>query len=151
MKSGLPILAVLAGLGSSFSFSAAAQLVVSHPCDDERQRPNLHIAEAANVSGVVTDATGTALPEIVLQIQNPHNTWVLKSVAANDRGEFDFGRIPPGEFRLVPVRVANGKASRLSGYDAPLDLTCDDSKPCELRVRLPFHPADQPYQDCPPR
>jgi hypothetical protein len=151
MKKWLPILAVFAGLGSSFSSSASAQLVGSYKCDDEQLRPNLHIAEGANVSGTLVDTSGAALSKIVLQIQNPHNTWVLKSVAVNDRGEFDFGRIPPGEFRLVPVKFLNGKASRIPGFDPPRDLICFDGKPCELRITLPLRPTDQPFENCPPR
>jgi hypothetical protein len=151
MRYWLPILALLAGLGGSFSSSASAQLADSYKCEEEQLRPNLHIAEAANVSGIVLDASGATLPGIVLQIQNPHNTWVLKSIAVSDKGEFDFGRIPPGEFRLVPVKFSNGKASRIPGFDPPRDLTCFDGKPCELRVTLPTKSTDQPFENCPPR
>jgi hypothetical protein len=151
MRQWLPILAVLAGLGSSFPLSAAAQLVGSYKCEDEQPHPNLHIAEGANISGLVLDSAGATFSKIFLQIENPHNTWVLKSAAVNDKGEFDFGRIPPGEFRLVPVKFSNGKAVRIPGFDPPHDLTCYDGKPCELRVTLPARPTDLPYEYCPPR
>jgi hypothetical protein len=151
MNLKLPILAVLAGLGISFSSSAAAQQAGSDKCENEQPRPNLHIAEAAKVSGTVSDASGAFFSNIVLQIQNPHNTWVLKSAAVNDKGEFDFGRIPPGEFRLVPVKLLNGKATRITGFDPPRDLTCFDDRPCELRITLPTRPTEQPFENCPPK
>jgi hypothetical protein len=150
MKKWLPILIVLAGLRSYFS-SASAQLVKPYKCEDERPRPNLHMAEAANVSGTVLDGSGAAFSKIVLQIQNPHNTWVLKSTTVNDKGQFDFGRVPPGEFRLVPIKFSNGKATRIPGFDPPRDLTCFDGKPCELHITLPLRPTDPPYEYCPPR
>jgi hypothetical protein len=150
MRRWLPILFVMAGLGSCFS-SASAQLVKPYKCEDEHPRPNLHIAEGTVISGVVLDGSGSTFSEIVLQIQNPHNTWVLKSAAVNDKGQFDFGRVPPGEFRLVPVKFSNGKATRIPGFDPPGDLTCFDGKPCELHITLPLRPTDLPFEYCPPK
>jgi hypothetical protein len=125
----------------------SAQLVLSHKCEEEQVRPNLHMAEGASVSGTVLDPSGAVFTGIVLQIQNPHNTWVLMSATVNDKGEFDFGRVPPGEFRLVPVKLVDGKATRVP----PGDLTCIDDKRCELRITLPVRPTDQPFEYCPPR
>ena len=150
MRRWLPILFVMAGLGSCFS-SASAQLVKPYKCEDEHPRPNLHIAEGTVISGVVLDGSGSTFSEIVLQIQNPHNTWVLMSATVNDKGEFDFGLVPSGEFRLVPVKLVNGKATRVPGFDPPRSLTCFDGKKCELRVILPVRPTDLPYEYCPPR
>jgi hypothetical protein len=141
----------MAGLGSFFPSSTSAQQTVSNKCDDEQVRPNLHMAEGANVSGMVLDATGAVFTGMVLRIQNPHNTWVLMSAAVNDKGEFDFGRVPPGEFRLVPVKLVGGKAIRVPGFDPPRNLTCIDDKKCELRITLPVRPTDQPFEYCPPR
>ena len=101
--------------------------------------------------GTVRDASGATLAGIVLQIQNPHNTWVLMSTAVNDKGEFDFGRVPPGEFRLVPAKLTDGKATRVPGFDPPGNLTCIDDKKCELRITLPMRPTDQRFEYCPPR
>jgi hypothetical protein len=150
MRRWLPILTVFAGLGGSF-FSSAAQQTGSHKCEDEQVRPNLHMAESANVSGTVLDETRAKFSKIVLEIQNPHNAWVLMSAAVNDKGEFDFGRVPPGEFRLVPVKLADGKATRVPGFDPPRTLNCIDGRRCELRITLPVRPADQPFEYCPPR
>ena len=151
MKLRLPILAVLAGLGISFSSSAPAQLVGTYNCDDEKVRPNLHMAESADLRGVVQDGSGAIISGIQLRIQNPSNTWVLKSVAVNDKGEFDFGNIPSGEFRLVPSKIVNGKAMKLPGFDPPSNVTCFDAKPCVLRITLPARPTDLPFADCPPK
>jgi len=151
MRRWFPILIVLAGLGGSFSSSISAQQTGSYQCEEEKVRPNLHIAEGTVISGVVLDGSGATFSEIVLQIQNPHNTWVLKSAAVNDKGQFDFGRVPPGEFRLVPVKFLKGKATRIPGFDPPRDLTCFDGKPCELHITLPARPTDLPYEYCPPR
>ena len=151
MRRCFPILVVMAGLGGLFSSSMSAQQTGSNKCDDEQVRPNLHMAEAATVSGTVLDGSGAAFSRIVLQIQNPHNTWVLMSAAVNDKGAFDFGRVPPGEFRLVPVKLADGKATRVPGFDPPRNLNCFDGKPCELRITLPIRPTDQPFEYCPPR
>lgn len=151
MKKWLPILVVMAGLGGLFSSSIYGQQTGSYKCEDEQVRPNLHMAEAANVSGTVRDESGATLPKIVLRIQNPHNTWVLMSTAVNDKGEFDFGRVPPGEFRLVPVKLVDGVVTRVPGFDPPGNLSCIDGRKCELRITLPVRPTDQPFEHCPPR
>jgi hypothetical protein len=142
---------LLMGLGCSFSPSMSAQLVGSYQCEDERVRPNLHMTQSANVSGVVFDETGATFPEIFLQIQNPHNAKVLLSTVVDSKGHFDFGPVPPGEFRLVPVKVANNKTTRVPGFDPPRSLMCSGDKTCELRVTLPARPTDLPYEYCPPR
>jgi hypothetical protein len=151
MKMRLSILAVLAGLGSSFSLSAAAQLVGNYNCDDEKVRPNLHMAETARLSGIVLDGSGAAIAGIQLRIQNPSNTWVLKSVPVGAHGEFDFGTVPSGEFRLVPSKIVNGKATKLPGFDPAPNANCTDAKPCVLRITLPARPTDLPFENCPPR
>jgi|HubBroStandDraft_5_1064220.scaffolds.fasta_scaffold271080_1 hypothetical protein len=151
MRRWCPILIVLAGLGGSFSSSMFAQQTGSYKCEDEQVRPNLHMEESANVSGIVLDESGAIFPQIILRIQNPHNTWVLMSTAVNDKGEFDFGRVPSGEFRLVPVKLVDGKATRVAGFDPPRSLTCVEAKKCELRVILPIRPTDLPYENCPPK
>jgi hypothetical protein len=151
MRRWLPVLILLRGLGGSFSSSMSAQQTGSHPCEDEQVRPNLHMGESASVSGTVLDESGAAVSRIILRIQNPHNTWVLMSTPVNDKGEFDFGQVPAGEFRLVPVNLVDGKATRVSGFDPPRSLTCFDGKKCELRVILPVRSTDLPYGNCPPR
>lgn len=151
MRRWFPILLLSAGLGSLISSSISAQQTGSYKCEDEQVRPNLHMAEAANVSGTVLDPSGAKFSKIVLQIQNPHNTWVLMSTAVNDKGEFDFGPVPPGEFRLVPVKLVDGKATRVPGFDPPGNLNCFDGKICELRITLPVRTTDQPFEYCPPR
>jgi hypothetical protein len=151
MRCWLPILIVLAGLGGSFSSSISAQQTGSHQCEEEQVRPNLHMGESASLSGTVLDESGAAFSQIILRIQNPHNTWVLMSTAVNGKGEFDFGPVPSGEFRLVPVKLVDGKATRLAGFDPPRSLTCFEGKKCELRIILPVRPTDLPYDNCPPK
>jgi|ERR1700678_4073975 hypothetical protein len=151
MKRWLPVLTVLAGFGSSFSPSMFAQLDSSYKCEDERVLPNLHMAQRINVSGVVLDESGATFSRITLQIENPHDSKVLLSAAVDDKGHFDFGSVPPGEFRLVPVKIANNKAARISGFDPPHSLVCSGNQACELRITLPVRPTDLPYEFCPPR
>jgi hypothetical protein len=151
MRQWLPILIVLAGFGCSFSSSLPAQLTGSYKCEEEQVRPNLHMGESASVSGTVLDESGATFSQIILRIQNPHNTWVLMSTNVNDKGKFDFGQVPVGEFRLVPVKLVDGKGTRVSGFDPPRSLTCFDGKKCELRVILPARPTDLPYGNCPPK
>jgi hypothetical protein len=150
MRRWFPVLVVFAGLGSSFSPSALAQLVGSYKCEDERVRPNLHMTQSANVSGIVLDGSGATFSQITLQLQNLHESKVLMS-AVVENGKFDFGLVPQGEFRLVPVKVANNKITRVTGFDPPNALTCSGNRVCELRVTLPARGTDLPYEYCPPR
>jgi hypothetical protein len=151
MRRWLPILAVIAGFGSFISSSLQAQLVGSYKCEDERVSPNLHVAQSANVSGIVLDGSGVAFTHISLQIQNPRNAKPLLTATVDEKGRFDFGYVPPGEFRLVPVQILNGKFIKVPGFDPPHSVTCSSDKICELRITLPTRPTDLPYANCPPK
>jgi hypothetical protein len=151
MTKRLTILILLTGLVSHFSLSVSAQLVKSYKCEDERVQPNFHVTNSAGVHGVVLDASGETFSQIVLQIRKSDGSTVLKSAAVNDKGQFDFGTVPSGEYRLVPAKLENNQTTRIPGFDPPRALTCSSVQVCELNVVLPVRPTDLPYTNCAPK
>ena len=151
MKKNFLILVVLLGLGSCFSLSATAQLVKEYKCEDEHVSSNFRVEHAVEVHGVVLDASGTTFSQITLQLRSLHDSSVLKSAAVDEKGKFDFGIVPSGEFRLVPAKFENNKIMRVPGFDPPHTVICSSDKACELQLLLPVRPTDLPYTFCPPK
>jgi hypothetical protein len=151
MKKYFPVLVVFWGLGSFISLSASAQQVRSYKCEDERVQANLHIEYPVEFHGVVHDPSGATFSQIILQLRKPHEATALKSAAVDEKGRFDFGIVPSGEFRLVPTKFESNKVTRVPGFDPPRSLTCSSSKVCELQIVLPVRATDQPYTFCPPK
>jgi hypothetical protein len=142
---------LFSGLGSSISFSLGAQLVGTYRCEDERVLPNLHLAKPVQLTGIVVDGSGAKFTGISMQLEKAHASKELITVVVDDKGRFDFGTVSPGEFRLLPVKLQNGKSARVPGFDPPPSSSCFDDKICELRVVLPARPTDMPYTFCPPK
>lgn len=60
-------------------------------------------AQTTSLSGEVTDPQGAAAPETVITLTNTETAAQRKSLS-NNRGEYSFSQIDPGEYRLEAVK-----------------------------------------------
>jgi hypothetical protein len=181
MKPALPVLCLLLGLGSCFSFSQAGPFAPhlfreallgqticltsdGRPCPpdpemkycaDEKVLPNLSIAKPVKLSGILLDGSGVApiFPETqtIIQIRDSASTTVLLSAPIDEQGRFYLGTVPAGKYRLLAVGVENGKIRRLPLTDQPTALSCNNETVCNLRVATHYHGTDDPIDFCPPK
>jgi hypothetical protein len=153
MKERISILLFGIGLGFSFSLSAASQIVGSahERCEEEKVHPNLFMQEAASLSGTLVDQSGASFSRIMLQLRTADGAKILQFAPVDDRGRFEFASVPAGEFRIVPVRIVEGKEKKVTGFNPPQPLHCHAGARCELRVVLPVRPTDLMYTFCPPK
>ncbi len=163
MKRWLPVLALLAGLGSSISFS---QTICISPdgkpcppdpnmrwCDDEKVLPNLSITKPVKLIGVLFDSTGAPITfeKTFIQIRDSQSKTVLLSTQLDEKGRFDLGTVPAGKYRFLEVRLKDGKLQRLPTADQPKNLFCSGDKECNLKIMIHFHGSDNPIEFCPPK
>jgi hypothetical protein len=104
MKNLLPVLIILAGLGSSISFAQGGII-------DCVGQPMVHVA---HLHGRVFDPTGVVIPNINL-ILNRGNS-VVAQTTSDENGRFDI-EVPSGEyelhvqsqhFRAIPLKIHVG-------------------------------------------
>jgi hypothetical protein len=163
MKSLLPVLALLAGLGSSISF---AQSICLSPdgkpcqadpemrwCADEKVLPNLFMVKSVKLNGVLLDETGAPVifEKTLVQIRDQKTNTVLLSASLNEKGQFDFGLVPADEYRFLALWMKDGKIRRLPIADQPKTLSCSGEKECNLTIVIHFHGTDNPIDFCPPK
>jgi hypothetical protein len=166
MRLWLSILAVIAGLGSSFSSFVLAQTVCigadGKPCPVDPQMrwckaeptpANLRIVKPAHFSGVLFDKSGAPITfeHPVAQLREPATGKVLFSSPVDEHGAFDFTAVPPGDFRFIVFSVVNAKPVRLPLMDQPKLLHCDGEPECKVKVVLDMHGTDNPIDFCPPK
>jgi hypothetical protein len=163
MKSWLTVLALLAGLGSSISFAQTVCLGTNGKpcstdpkmrwCDDEKVMPNLSITKPVKLGGVLLDETGAPIifDRTLVQIRDHKTNTVLLSASLNEKGQFDFGLVPAGEYRFLAVWLKDGKIRRLPIADQLKNLSCSSEKACNLTIVIHFHGSDNPIDFCPPK
>jgi hypothetical protein len=163
MKHLLPVLALLAGLGSSVSFSQTICLGSDGKpcppgwemqlCDDEIVTSNLFVAKPVKLIGVLFDPTGAPITfeKTFIQIRDSQSKIVLLSTQLDVKGRFDLGTVPAGNYRFLAVWIKEGKIKRLPLADQPTDLFCSDETECVLRIVIRFHGTDNPIDFCPPK
>jgi hypothetical protein len=151
MKKLLPVLALLAGLGSSISFAQANREM--RWCKDEKVLQNLSVAKPTKLSGVLLDETGAPIvfEKTLVQIRDQKTNAPLLSAPLDAMGQFDLGRVPAGEFRFLAVQLKAGKTLRLPLADQPKALLCSDDAECRLKIVIHFHGSDNPIDFCPPK
>src|SRR5260370_8654194 len=89
--------------------------------------PLLAQTNTAELSGVITDATGGVLRQVGLTLQN-ETTGARRSSHTDGRGYYLFSHLPPGEYsitaKLEGFQTAERRAIVLTvGREAVLDLT----------------------------
>ncbi len=73
-------------------------------CNSERVRPNLKLQRQTHVSGRVTDIVGFPFKNSQVELRkyiSKNKQVAIKVSATDDNGEFDFGKIEKGEYRLL--------------------------------------------------
>jgi hypothetical protein len=120
-------------------------------CASEPAPVNLELSEDRLVSGTVADETGANFSDVEVQLRMPRTGAVLQSAAAKN-GEFDFGKVKAGSYRLVVVKPTPSGPERLKEFDQAKLLACNGSTTkCELKVVLTVHGSDNPIDFCPPK
>jgi len=127
------------------------QLVQTGPSDPnycekvEPLTPNLRVSEITRISGTVVDMSGAPFKlsrvELRLYISAKQQSSV-KTVITDEHGQFDLGRVEPGQYRLL--------ASATRAFAQPQSLTCT-AKECKLDLNLQANSTDLPASVCPIR
>jgi hypothetical protein len=163
MKKLFPVLVFFAGLGCSVSFAQAVSICSDgkpcvpethkRRCAEEKVSPNLSIAGLGNLTGVLLDETGAPinLPKTLVQIRDPKADTVLFSAGSDEKGRFDLGAVPAGEYRFLVVWLKDGNTRRFPLADQPKTLSCSAEKGCNLKIVIHFHGTDNPIDFCLPK
>jgi hypothetical protein len=122
-------------------------------CAGEKVTPNLSVARPSRLSGILLDPTGAPITykDTLVQVRNAQTGTVLFSAPLDEKGRFNLGSVPAGEFRLIAVMIKDGKFNRLPLADQPTALSCNNESACNLRIVIHFHGTDDPIDFCPPR
>jgi len=166
MRRWLPVLAVIAGLGSFISSFAMGQTVCVGPdgkpcaadpqmrwCKAEPTPANLRIVKTTHFSGVLFAKSGAPITfeHPMAQLREPGTGKVLFASPVDGHGAFDFAAVPAGNFRFIGFSVINDKPTRLPLTDQPKPLHCDGESECKVKVVLDIHGTDNPIDFCPPK
>jgi hypothetical protein len=124
-------------------------------CREEVVTPNLSVAKAAHVSGILVEEK-TDLPMVfkseIMQLRDPKSMVILISVSVSENGLFDLGVVPAGEYRLLAVRKkADGSLERLPEIDQPNRMVCTEESDCKIYAVQHIHGTDWLYEFCPPK
>src|SRR5271170_6800966 len=87
----------------------------------------------ASLSGVVTDQTGAALPDVAVTIKNVA-TGATRTVATDREGHFQASGLPPGRFEIRAAKPGFADETRAGislavGQDATVDIKMQRSTP----------------------
>src|SRR5580693_723326 len=80
----------------------------------------------ASLSGVVTDQTGAALPDVVVTIKNAE-TGAARTIATGGGGRYQAPGLPPGRFEIRAAKQGFADETRTGvslavGQDATVDM-----------------------------
>jgi hypothetical protein len=114
-------------------------------CRARRVKPNLRLARATHLFGVLTDVSGAPFRRSKVELRK----WVskadqvsLKVVETDGSGGFDLGEIAAGQYRFLP--------SATGAFVQPQSLSCPDVE-CRLELVLQVSSTDTPDALCPVR
>jgi predicted porin len=87
----------------------------------------------ASLSGVVTDQTGTALPDVTVTVKNVH-TGATQTITTDGAGRYQASGLPPGRFAIRAVKQGFADETRTGislavGQDATVDIKMQRSTP----------------------
>ena len=87
----------------------------------------------ASLSGVVTDQTGAALPDVAVTIKNV-DTGATRTIATDGGGHYQASGLPPGRFEIRAAKQGFADETRTgislaAGQDATVDIKMQPSTP----------------------
>ncbi|MGA7350002.1 MAG: carboxypeptidase-like regulatory domain-containing protein [Acidobacteriaceae bacterium] len=121
-------------------------------CADERAPANLELSDSRSVEGTVAEQSGAKFETgVAVQLRSPKSGAILQS-ASVENGEFRFGQVPTGSYRLIVVKTTPSGPERLKMFDQPKSLVCQATGPiCKLLMMPTIHGTDNPIDYCPPK
>jgi hypothetical protein len=128
-------------------------------CKPEKAPGNLFLAQPVRVFGTFLDPSGIPLDfedvtpgyHTIVQIKSVGTGAILFAVPVNQKGQFDFERIPAGTYRLILVWMKDGKFRRLPLADQPKEIRCAQASDCDVHSVITFHGTDNLVDFCPPK
>jgi len=107
-------------------------------CIDERDGPNLFIDHPVKLTGSLyyENCAPTIDKEVFVRVSDPSTKRVLFSSALDEKGQFDFGAVPAGKYRISAVLRGHGVWNRLSVAGRSADFSCSDGSECKLQVMI---------------
>ena|SRR5712692_4662731 len=131
----------------AFGLGAYAQTVINPrdiPCSQETLHSNFGPRVKQHLSGTVKDATGAPFvaSSVSLRRSDSKSKFIAyRTVTTDKNGHFDFGRVTPGKYRLLPAPNR--------GWKQPTKVICSDGGECILTLALELNPTDQRFAGCP--
>jgi hypothetical protein len=128
-----------------------SQLVQIGPSDPdfcekaEHLIPNLRVTEITRISGTLVDNSGAPFKASRVELRiyiSAEQQSSVKTVVTDEHGQFDLGRVEPGQYRLL--------ASATRAFAQPQTLACT-VKECRFDIKLHVNPTDLPTSVCPVR
>ncbi len=132
---------------------------VAEICREEKAPPNLSVSKPVRLAGTLRDETGAFVDfdkevpgtRTIVQIRDAEKGTVLFESALEKGGQFQFGSIPAGSFRLVAIWTKDNKVKRLPLADQPRTMSCTEATECRVDAVIHFHGTDNPIDMCPPK
>jgi protocatechuate 3,4-dioxygenase beta subunit len=92
----------------------------------------------ASLSGVVTDQTGAALPDVAVTIKNV-DTGATRTIATDGGGHYQASGLPPGRFEIRAAKQGFADETRTGislavGQDATVDIKMQRRPPTPARA-----------------
>ena len=99
-------------------------------------------SDNANVNGVITDPSGSAVPSAKVTLTNSA-TGLTRDTTSNESGVYSIPTVPPGVYTLV-VEATGFKKFESS------DNKIDPSVPANISARLAVGPSPRQWKSPPP-
>jgi hypothetical protein len=131
------------------------QQILDYCKNPKKVPPNLTLAKAMRVKGVLRDPTGAVFAPIergtIIQLREWETSKVLRSDTIRDDGSFELGLVQPGKYRLVIGVFEEGKIRSLHGFMQLLGTKCDGGEECVIAAPLLTESTDDIENFCDPR
>jgi hypothetical protein len=121
-------------------------------CKAEKAPANFILPSDRIVRGRVVDQSGAPFDgRYQVQLREMRTGKILVANTLDSDGRFDVEKIAAGQYRLIVVRMENGVAKRLRGFDQPSHVECVGESVCETKIVLPVGSTDRPEDFCDPK
>lgn len=119
-------------------------------CIDDKSGPNLFIDHSVKLIGSISyeDCSPAIDKEILVRVSDPDTKKVIFSTSLNDRGQFNFGAVPPGQYHVSAMLAGHGVFHRLLVSGTSPDLLCSEGAECRINLMIWWKQTGYPIMTC---